>query len=169
VQVSQASSCDARYIFIVNVASVIIEATTVGVEGMQVRRDVIVRVSGRAGQLDALFDPGSSVTIMGYEVVRDLFGGIAMMKLARARWVVLANGDRVMVEAYVNAEILVDEYMVEDRIYLSRDMVRKATIEGREIKLPDLIIGAPTMESWGIELDLKEGKIKSCREGFMLI
>ena len=136
---------------------------------MQVRRNVIVRVSGRAGQLDALFDPGSSVTIMGYEVVRDMFGDIAMMKLARARWVVLANGDKVMVDAYANAEILVDEYMVEDRIYLSKDVVRKATIEGREVKLPDLIIGAPTMESWGIELDLKEGKIKSCREGFMLI
>jgi len=109
-------------------------------------------VSGRASELDALFDPGSSATIMGYEVVRELIGGLPMMKLARTRWVVLANGEKVMVDAYVNAERLVDEYvvedsMVEDRIYLSKDVVRKATIEGREIKLPDLIIGAPTMES----------------------
>jgi len=140
-----------------------------GVEGMQVRRKVVVRVTGKTGELDALFDPGSSVTIMGYEVVRELFGDLPMMKLARTRWVVLANGEKIMVDAYVNAEILVDEYMIEDRIYLSKDVVRKATIEGREVKLPDLIIGAPTMESWGIELDLKEGKIKSCREGFMLI
>jgi len=145
------------------------EATIVGAEEMQVRRNVVVRVSGRAAELDALFDPGSSVTIMGYGVVRELFGDLPMMKLARARWVVLANGEKVMVDAYVNAEILVDEYMVEDRVYLSKDVVRKATIEGRAVKLPDLVIGAPTMESWGIELDLKEGSIKSCREGFMLI
>jgi len=58
---------------------------------------------------------------------------------------------------------------LEERIYLSGDIVRRAVIEGKEVKLPDLIVGAPTMESWGIELDLKEGKIKSCREGFMLI
>jgi len=136
---------------------------------MQVRRTVVVRVSGRTGELDALFDPGSSITIMGYEVVRELLGEVPTMKLIRARWVVLANGEKVMVDAYVDAEIVVDEYMVEERVYLSKDVVRKAVIEGREVKLPDLIIGAPTMESWGIELDLKEGKIKSCREGFMLI
>ena len=136
---------------------------------MQVRRTVEVRVGERAGELNALFDPGSSITIMGYEVTRDLLGDVPVSKLARARWVVLANGQKVMVDAYVDAEIVVDEYMVEERIYLSKDIVRAAVIEEREVKLPDLIIGAPTMESWGIELDLKEGKIKSCREGFMLI
>lgn len=136
---------------------------------MQVRRTVVVRVGEKVGDLDALFDPGSSITIMGYEVVRELLGDVPTMKLARARWVVLANGEKVMVDAYVDAEIVVDEYMVEERIYLSKDVVRRAVIEGREVKLPDLVVGAPTMESWGIELDLKEGKIKSCREGFMLI
>jgi len=136
---------------------------------MQVRRTVVVRVGGRAGELDALFDPGSSITIMGYDVVRELLGDVPTMKLVRARWVALANGEKVTVDAYVDAEILVDEYMVEERIYLSKDIVRRAVIEGREVKLPDLIIGAPTMESWGIELDLKKGKVKSCREGFMLI
>ena len=136
---------------------------------MQVRRMVVVRVGEKVGDLDALFDPGSSITIMGYEVVRELLGDVPTMKLARARWVVLANGEKVMVDAYVDAEIVIDEYMVEERIYLSKDVVRRAVIEGRDVKLPDLVIGAPTMESWGIELDLKEGKIKSCREGFMLI
>lgn len=89
----------------------------------------MVRVGGRAGELDALFDPGSGVTIMGYEVVGERLGEVPMRKLARARWVVPANGEKVMVDAYVDAEILVDEYTVEERIYLSKDIVRRAVIE----------------------------------------
>ena len=136
---------------------------------MQVRRSLVVRVNGRAADFDALFDPGSSITIMSYEVLWELLGEVQTRKLTRARWVVLANGEKVMVDSYVDAEVMFDEYVLEERIYLSGDIVRRAVIEGKEVKLPDLIVGAPTMESWGIELDLKEGKIKSCREGFMLI
>jgi len=136
---------------------------------MQVRRSLVVRVNGRAGDFDALFDPGSSITIMSYDVLWELLGEVQTRKLTRARWVVLANGEKVMVDSYVDAEVMFDEYVLEERIYLSGDIVRRAVIEGKEVKLPDLIVGAPTMESWGIELDLKEGKIKSCREGFMLI
>ena len=136
---------------------------------MQVRRSLVVRVNGRAGDFDALFDPGSSITIMSYDVLWELLGEVPTRKLTRARWVVLANGEKVTVDSYVDAEVMFDEYVLEERIYLSGDIVRRAVIEGKEVKLPDLIVGAPTMESWGIELDLKEGKIKSCREGFMLI
>jgi len=136
---------------------------------MQIRKNIVVRVDGKAGEFDVLFDPGSSITITSYEAVREILGEVPMRKLTRARWVLLANGDRVMVDAYIDAEMAIDEYMLEERTYLSKDVVRRALIEGKEVKLPDLIIGAPTMESWGIEVDLKEGKIKSCREGFMLI
>jgi len=129
----------------------------------------VVRVNGKAGEFDALFDPGSSITVMSYEVLREMLGEALTKKLTRARWVVLANGAKVTVDAYVDTEVVFDEYMLEERIYLSKDIVRRAVIEGKEVKLPDLIIGAPTMESWGIELDLKEGKVKSCREGFMLV
>jgi len=136
---------------------------------VQVRRNIVVRINGKVGELNTLFDPGSSITLAGYGVVKKLLGDVPVKGLAKARWVVLANGGRVTVDAYVDAEMLVDEYMIEERIYLSKDVVREAVIEGREVKLPDLIVGAPTMESWGIELDLKKGEIKSCREGFMLI
>jgi hypothetical protein len=82
---------------------------------------------------------------------------------------VLANGQKATVDAYIDAEILIDEHTIEERIYLSRDLAREAVVEGRRLKLPDLIIGAPTMESWGIELDLRRGEVRACREGFALL
>jgi hypothetical protein len=136
---------------------------------MQVRRYVVVRVDGREGRLDALFDPGSSITVTSYEAVEELIGPVPSRRLAKARWVVLANGQKATVDAYIDAEILIDEHTIEERIYLSRDLVREAVVEGRRLKLPDLIIGAPTMESWGIELDLRRGEVRACREGFALL
>jgi len=136
---------------------------------MQVRKQAMIRVNGKTGKMDALFDPDSSITVTSHRAVQELLGDVPVKRLAKDRWIVLANGEKIMVNAYVDAEIVVDEYMVEERIYLSKDIVREAVVEGRRIRLPDLIIGAPTMESWGIELDLKRGEIRSCREGFMLI
>ncbi len=136
---------------------------------MQVRRSTIVRVGEKEAEFDTLFDPGSTVTLTGYAALKKLLGEVPVRKLAKARWVVLADGNRVSVDGYVDAEIAIDEYMIEERIYLSRDVVREAVIEGRKVKLPDLVIGAPTMESWGIELDLKKGDVRSCREGFVLL
>jgi hypothetical protein len=136
---------------------------------MQVRRSVIVRVGAKEAEFDTLFDLGSTITLTSYEGLNELLGKVSFKKLARARWVVLASGRRMKVDAYFDAEVVIDKYMIEERIYLSKDMAREVIIEGRKVKLPDLVIGAPTMESWGIELDLKRGKVKSCREGFMLI
>lgn len=41
-------------------------------------------------------------------------------------------------------------------------------VQGRKVKMPDLIIGAPTMETWGIELDLKKGDVIIRGGGFIL-
>ena len=114
---------------------------------MQVRKPVIVRVNGKEASFDTLFDPSSTITLTSYETLKKLLGKVPIKKLARKRWIILANGEKIGVEAYVDAEIIFDKYMIEDRIYLSREFARKAIIKGREVKLPDLIIGAPTIES----------------------
>jgi len=136
---------------------------------MQVRRNVIVRVEGREAEFDTLFDPGSTITLTSYDAIKELLGDISFRRLVRERWIFLANGGKMLIDAFIDAEIIIDEYMIEERIYLTKDMVRETVVDGRKVKLPDLIIGSPTMECWGIELDLREGKVKSCREGFMLI
>lgn len=55
----------------------------------------------------------------------------------------------MVIDGYIDSHIVVEGYMIEERIYLSRDMVRGAVVEGREVLLPDLVIGSPTMETWG--------------------
>jgi hypothetical protein len=55
--------------------------------------------------------------------------------------------------------------LIEDRIYLTRNMVKEVILEGKRRALPDLIIGAPTLETWRLELNLKEG----IRRGSLII
>ncbi|MHC1610816.1 MAG: pepsin/retropepsin-like aspartic protease family protein [Candidatus Methanospirareceae archaeon] len=136
---------------------------------MQIRRKVVVKIKGKEKEFDTIFDSGSSITIMSTEIKKEFFGGIEERKLSKIREIVLPNGERMSVDSYIDAEIKIDDYMIEERIYLSKEFKKVVVVKGREVKLPDLIIGAPTMETWGIELDLKTGKIRSCREGFLLI
>jgi len=79
--------------------------------------------------------------------------------LIKPREAALLNGQKIVIDGYVDAQILVDEYLIEDRIYLTKNMVKEVILEGERRMLPDLIIGAPTLETWGLELNLKEGRI----------
>jgi len=47
--------------------------------------------------------------------------------------------------------IIIEEYdyIIADRIYISKDIVREVVVQGRIVELPDLIIGAPTMGMLG--------------------
>ena len=58
----------------------------------------------------------------------------------------------------MDSQILIDDYLIEDRIYLARQMVKEVILKGERRSLPDLIVGAPTLETWGLELNLKEEK-----------
>lgn len=126
---------------------------------MQVFKDVEVIVEEKTSKIRALFDVGSSFTVMGYATFKGIFGEISAKSLPKPKEAALANGQKITIDSFVDSQIIVDDYMIADRIYLSRDIVRKATIEEREIQLSDLIIGSPTMETWGIELDLKKGEV----------
>ncbi|RLF97966.1 MAG: hypothetical protein DRN49_06695 [Thaumarchaeota archaeon] len=97
---------------------------------------------------------------MGFSKLEKLFGRVKVKPLPKPVKATLINGQQILVEGFVDAELtLKNGYIVSERIYLSRDMVEEAEVEGRKIRIPDLIIGAPTMETWGIELDLKKGDI----------
>jgi len=135
---------------------------------LQVWKEVVVRLNGKTSEVRALFDSGSSFTIMGYGALSEFFGEVEVKGLVKAREVVLANGQKVFVDGYVDSGIVIDGYMIEERVYLSRDIVRKAVVEGREVLLPDVIIGSPTMETWGIELNLERGEVVIRGASFLL-
>ena len=127
---------------------------------MQVWKTAKVIIEGKEAGVKTLFDTGSSFTVMGYKVFRELFGDIPTKPLPRTVEAALANGQKAIIDSFVDSQIVVDDYTIADRIYLSKDIVKK-------VKMPDLIIGAPTMETWGIELDLKKGDV-IIRGGFIL-
>ena len=127
---------------------------------MQVRKTLKVSVEGKTVDVEALFDSGSNFTVMSFSKLERLFGRVKVKPLPKPVKATLINGQQILVEGFVDAELtLKNGYIVSERIYLSRDMVEEAEVEGRKIRIPDLIIGAPTMETWGIELDLKKGDI----------
>jgi hypothetical protein len=126
---------------------------------MRILKDVEVKIEGKVCRLSALFDSGSNFTIMGYGRLKELFGDVKFKLLSRPREASLLNGQKILIDGYVDAQILIDEYLIEDRIYLTRQMVKEVILEGERRFLPDLIIGAPTLETFGLELNLKEGKI----------
>jgi hypothetical protein len=126
---------------------------------MLVLRDVEVTIEERASKLKALFDSSSSFTIMGYDRLMKLFGEVKVKPLIKPREAALLNGQRIIIDGYVDAQIVIDEYLIEDRIYLTKNMAKEVVLEGERRVLPDLIIGAPTLETWGLEINLREGKI----------
>jgi len=126
---------------------------------MLVLKDVEVTIEGRTSRLRALFNSGSSFSIMGYERLREIFGDVKVKPLIKPREATLLNGQKIVIDGYVDAQILIDEYLIEDRIYLTKNMVKEVILEGGGRMLPDLIIGAPTLETWGLELNLKEERI----------
>ena len=125
---------------------------------MLVLKDVEVTIEGRTFRLRALLDSGSSFTIMEYKRLREVFGDVKVKPLIKSREAALLNGEKIIIDGYVDAKILIDEYLIEDRIYLTENMVNEVILEGEKKMLPDLIIGAPTLETWELELNLKEGK-----------
>jgi len=59
-----------------------------------------------------------------------------------------------MFKIEVDSQILINDYLIEDRIYLTRQMVKETILEDERRFLPDLIIGAPTLETWGLEKEI---------------
>ncbi|RLG87951.1 MAG: hypothetical protein DRO15_03950 [Thermoprotei archaeon] len=128
---------------------------------MQVWKTVKVIVEGKEAKLNALFDSGSRFTVMGYTTLRDRFGEVSIKLLPKPIEAVLINGQKVKIYGFVDSMIIIEEYdyIIADRIYISKDIVKEVVVQGRIVRLPDLIIGAPTMETWGIELSLEKGDI----------
>jgi hypothetical protein len=126
---------------------------------MLILKYVEVNIDGRISRILALFDSGSNFTIMGYGRLKELFGDVKFKFLSKPREASLLNGQKILIDGYVDSQILIDGYLIEDRIYLTKDMVKEVILEGERRLLPDLIIGAPTLETWGLELNLKDGRI----------
>lgn len=113
---------------------------------MQIWIDIRLTIGDKESEVRALFDSGSSFTVMGYRTLDRLFGGVRAKSLVKPKEVVLVNGQKITIDGFVDSQMMVEGYMIEERVYLSRDVVEKVTIGERVINLPDVIIGSPTMK-----------------------
>jgi hypothetical protein len=90
-------------------------------------------------KLKALFDSGSSFTVMGYEKLRDVFEEARVKPLTKPGEAALLNGQKIIIDGYVDAQILADGYLIENRIYLTKNLVKEVILEGGRRALPDPI------------------------------
>jgi len=132
---------------------------------MKVRTKMKIRFEGNVREVDTLFDSGASISVMSSLTFRKLFGA-KWKKLDKPIRLVLVNGDIIVVDKYVVIDILIGNTFIPIRIFLSDDIKEKAIVDAKEIKIPDLIIGAGTMDELGIELHPEKGIVM---KGLLLI
>lgn len=67
------------------------------------------------------------------------------------------NGESIRVDKYASLIIVIDEVAIPEVVFVVDKFVGEVEVEGRKIKLPEVIIGSGTMDKYGIVLDPKEG------------
>jgi len=123
---------------------------------MRALKTVKIRYAGREVECLALFDTGSGITAIQRAFFEEHFGA-SWLKLEKPRRVYWINGEYIEVDKYAYIIIIVDELDLPETVFIIDNYVREIEVEGRRIKLPELIIGSGTMDKYGIALDPKEG------------
>jgi hypothetical protein len=52
---------------------------------------------------------------------------------------------------------VIDSFNLPETAFILEDFIEEIEVEGRKVKLPELIIGSSTMDKYGIVLDPREG------------
>lgn len=73
----------------------------------QVWRVIEVTIEGKSSKLRALFDTGSTFTVMGYETLKRVFGDVSVKTLPKPVKATLVNGQQVTMDAFVDAQIVI--------------------------------------------------------------
>jgi hypothetical protein len=65
----------------------------------------------------------------------------------------------VKADKYVEVTIVVDdiELLPPETALVLDEFVEEVVVEGRRVKMPDVIVGSGTMDKYGIVLDPREG------------
>jgi len=123
---------------------------------MRALKAVKLRYMGKEVDCTALFDTGSGITAVQRAFFERHFGA-NWLKLERPRRVYWINGEHIEIDKYVYATIIVDGVDLPEAVFVVDGFVEEIEVEGRRVRLPELIVGSGTMDKYGIELDPKEG------------
>jgi hypothetical protein len=123
---------------------------------LRVLKRVRVKFMGMEAECTALFNTGSWVTVIQRSFFERNFGSswYTLERPLRLYWV---NGEHVEADKYTRVTIVIDGFNLPETVFILDDFIEEIEVEGRKVKLPELIIGSSTMDKYGIVLDPREG------------
>ncbi len=125
---------------------------------MCVLKDVKVRFGDREITCTALFDTGSGFTVVSRGFFERNFGAL-WSPLPRPVKLCLVDGRFVKADKYAEVTIVIDniELLPPETALVLEGFTEEVVVEGRRVKMPDIIVGSGTMDKYGIVLDPREG------------
>ena len=123
---------------------------------MRALKSLKVRFMGKEVTCSALFDTGSGITAVQRIFFEKNFGK-SWDVLERPLTLFWINGETIKVDKHAQLVIIVDGYPLPETVMVIDDFKEEIEIEGRKVKMPELIIGSGTMDKYGIKLDPREG------------
>jgi hypothetical protein len=125
---------------------------------LRVLKDVKVRFEDREVTCTALFDTGSGFTVVSRGFFEKNFGA-RWSPLPRPVKLYLVDGRFVKADKYVEVTIVIDniELLPPETALILERLAEEVVVEGRRVKMPDMIVGSGTMDKYGIVLDPREG------------
>ena len=105
---------------------------------------------------DALFDTGASITVISTRFFASNFAP-KWKKLERPLRVFWINGESIIVDKYAQVLIKIDDLVFPEIVFLVDDFVEEIEVDGEKIRMPHVIIGAGTMDKYGIVIEPKKG------------
>jgi hypothetical protein len=135
---------------------------------VRVRKVIKLALAGREVECTALFDTGSGYTIIRRTFFEKSFGP-SWEKLSKPVKLYLVNGKFVEADKYAQVTLIIDgvELLPPETVLVLDEFVEEVEVEGRRIKTPEVIVGAGTMDKYGILLDPREG-VKVLGAGLLL-
>jgi hypothetical protein len=123
---------------------------------MRALKNVGIRFLDKEISCTALFDTGSGVTAVQRSFFEENFGAkwSTLDKPLRLYWI---NGESIQADKYAQITIIIDGFDLPETVLVIDEFIKEVEVEGRKIRLPELIVGSGTMDKYGITLDLKEG------------
>jgi predicted aspartyl protease len=128
---------------------------------MRVLKTVKIRFMHVEATCTALFDTGSSYTILQRAFFEKAFGA-SWKILPKPVKLYLVNGELVEADKYAEVTITIDDVELlppETILILDEFIEEEVEVDGKKIRMPEAIIGSGTMDKYGILLDPRGGVI----------
>ena len=123
---------------------------------MRAIKRISIIFGNKTVECDALFDTGASITIIGTGFFASNFAS-EWKKLERPLRVFWINGESIVVDKYVQVLLRIDNRWFPETVFLVDDLAEEIEVDGEKIRMPQVIIGAGTMDKYGIVIEPKKG------------